>query len=107
MVFDCEELEGVNHRRWWGWYYGVQYSHTPPSRNVADFVVKFNVPKFFFYELPVYSLKENYFNCTKPTSTQSDLSESQIFITGLVTFCLKLGAWQIFMHRNVFSSPKS
>jgi len=41
---------------------------------------------------PVYILKEGYFNCTKPTSTQPDLSESQIFITGLVTFCLKLGA---------------
>ena len=55
-------------------------------------VVKFNVPKLIFYELPVYILKEGYFNCMKPTSTQSDLSESQIFITGLVTFCLKLGA---------------
>jgi len=19
-VFDCEELVGVNHRRWWGWF---------------------------------------------------------------------------------------
>jgi len=23
-VSDCEELVGVTHRRWWGWFFGYQ-----------------------------------------------------------------------------------
>jgi len=25
-VSDCEELGGVTHRRWWGWFWGVSFS---------------------------------------------------------------------------------
>jgi len=24
-VSDCEELVGVTHRRWWGWFYKVSF----------------------------------------------------------------------------------
>jgi len=25
MVSDCEELVGVTHRRWWGWFRRIQH----------------------------------------------------------------------------------
>jgi len=28
VLYDCEELVAVNHRRWWGWIFGVQFCNT-------------------------------------------------------------------------------